>query len=231
MIYRLKNSIFLAIFLAMIFVLVGLQGKAAEPGQKSKNFKTRTKLIQAPKAKKRLNLRWRYSVGLDSFSELTDESKSGAGKFEVQGNYALTSIFSVKGSAQLQAALGRVQDRFDSGQFNSIIVKESVGHLRLANVMYGELGIINQSYLENQLLQPSHAFPGARGGFEFVQKGPWKLGLHFQQTVPTSTSLNTERVEKEELPFFINETIKLEYNKKKLANLLLSAAAKINKGH
>ena len=58
------------------------------------------------------------------------------------------------------------------------------------------------------------AFAGLKEGLVYSQ-GNFKASLLAEQTIPSSTSLNTERSEEEEMPSFNAQTLQLELNEEK----------------
>ncbi len=158
---------------------------------------------------------WNLSLGTRSFEEATDDAKSANVALRIKPEYHLSPNLKIKADLRIKSESGRVQSRFASNS-NFFSVSNAVVEYFPTSLLLLEGGIVNQSYLGQELLFSSQrGFAGVREGLIF-EKGSLRTSLIFQQSLPSSTSLNTERSEKEESPAFTAQTLKIEVNNERV---------------
>lgn len=153
---------------------------------------------------------WRAKFGAGGLAEGQDESFISELKLQTIFERRFTSYFLGHFEPEVVVHAGRVQERFNTDSMEDRIGMSS-GYFAVKPAREFEVrfGVIEQEYLRTPLLIHRHrGFPGAQ---EIAALGSDQLGLDFmaQQLVPTSHSLNLERSEKEPLPSFFVEGIRL----------------------
>ncbi len=67
-------------------------------------------------------------------------------------------------------------------------------------------------YLSELVISPYHAFPGLTQSLTVPISRDWSLEVKAQQSIPTSRSQSSQRLEKEPLPYFLTESLALNWS-------------------
>ncbi len=151
---------------------------------------------------------WWLGVGAANFTEAKDESTSGMVKLGVKFRYEMAEWVRISLEPELRSYSSRTQARYE-GEVNQsgFRLKEGYVGFGLEETFDVKVGALSQKVLRSELLiSGRRAFPGLR---ETLTLGPKSLQLRAsaQQVVPTSYSLNSERVDKEQTPTLLTETL------------------------
>ncbi|MCB9027021.1 MAG: hypothetical protein H6625_11925 [Bdellovibrionaceae bacterium] len=209
---RLKYSILLAFALAALFVLLAPNSHADGLSQEENTILLRLEK-ESLLSKTKFQGDWKLELGGQSFEEATDDEKSASVALRLRPKYRLLENLIVKGDLRLKSESGRIQSRFYPGSENMLQLNNATIEFYPIPFLLLEGGIVNQGYIGQELLfSQSRSFAGFKEGLIF---GPsdFKTSLILQQSIPSSTSLNAERVEKEETPSFLAQTLQLEINR------------------
>lgn len=223
----LRYSIALALVMALLFIAfsprlwaqadssMGGDSQFSHPISQQRGRVSDLSLLSS-RSPSRFQGDWRLELGLFSFEEDTDDSKSVRAGLATRSEYVLTKNLKLKGDFKFNTESGRTQTRFEQGTDRFLFVNNATVEFRPLNFLVLEGGILNQSYLGQELLFSSQrAFAGAKGGLVF-DTSPIKAQVFVQQSLPSSVSLNTERAEKEELPLFTSQSLSLSYENEAL---------------
>jgi hypothetical protein len=167
------------------------------------------KSAEAP-AKHKFDGTWNFALGGISYEHGKDNEAAAFFYGGANLKYRFTPWLRADLSPRLSVFSSRVQERYsDSGEESRLWMYD--GYLAVDPVEYFELrgGALNQRYHGTSLLVSSlRSFPGVQE-IGKVKFGDFKAALIFQQVIPTSHSLNTERESQEELPTFMTQTLQL----------------------
>ncbi len=159
--------------------------------------------------KKRFLLLWSLGLNGESFQNQTEHSQIiGLG---LNGNMQIVLLpglmLRVKAGVALQN--GYAQSDFgDTVPHNGLGLSEAVMQYHPWLPLYFQLGAIDSSYVGSAYL-PAGAYPGA---LQKIAIGSNKLGVDLiaQETIPTSTTLATQTVDKEKTPYYTTQGIFLK---------------------
>ncbi|MCB0355375.1 MAG: hypothetical protein KDD40_00115 [Bdellovibrionales bacterium] len=216
---RLKYSILLALAFMVLFVLlapnVHAQNRLNEPHKTRIDMAEDSYLGQSP-----FQGDWKLAIGAQSFEESTDDEKTASVELNLRPSYRLLDNLKLNADMRIKSESGRVQTRFYQGSEDLLrLSNASIEYYPVSFVLL-EGGIINQSYLEQELLfAKSRAFAGVKEAIIWGRP-MFKASLIFQQSLPSSTSLNTERTEKEATPSFQAQTLQAEFDAGKLKGIV-----------
>lgn len=154
---------------------------------------------------------WDLNIGGGYSSEGKDE---GAMTYVYGGldfNYKLLPNLKAKIEPRFRVYEGRVQARYDDdlmsngfGAQNAYLSYEPIPYIELRG------GAQSQREVRSPMLVSNYrAFTGAKEIFKFDTNGVSYAAV-FQQVIPSSQSLNTEREDKEPLPWFKTEALDLK---------------------
>jgi hypothetical protein len=225
----LKLSIFTALLLIAVLVIFAPNSNSQEIKSDSEINKSNINIedLSLLNSLKQSKFRgdWKIDLGSYSFEEDTDDAKSVRIGVSARPSYILTEELVLKGDFRFNAESGRVQTRFEQGSDRFLNVNnatiEFLPSLKIIpnSRLHLEGGILNQSYLSQELLFSSQrSFAGLKLGASF-EKEKVKANIFAENVLPSSTSLNTERIEKEEMPEFQAQSISLNYNDNKFVNV------------
>ncbi|MCB0390677.1 MAG: hypothetical protein KDD58_05280 [Bdellovibrionales bacterium] len=163
---------------------------------------------------------WKLEIGAQSFEEDTDDEKLATVALSVRPSYRLLENLTLKADMKFKSESGRVQARFyQEGENLMSLSNASLEYYPTSFIMI-EGGILNQGFLEQELLfSKSRAFAGVKEAL-VLNKQNYKIYLTAQQSLPSSSSLNTERAEKEETPSFTSQTLQAEFNTDSLKGIV-----------
>lgn len=191
-------------------LLLGLVLTTALPVQ-AQNLSSSALKIDPPEGSRRWNGEWNFALGGTSAEEGKDEEAAAFIWTDAKFNYTFAPWLSAAINPRLSFYSSRVQERFDDANSDSRIWLYD-GRLQVKPSEYFEVhaGALNQSYHgTGMLISGLRSFPGVQEIVQFVRPY-FSAKLIFQQAVPTSHSLNTEREREEKLPSFTTQTLSLE---------------------
>ncbi|MCC7405679.1 MAG: hypothetical protein IT288_14870 [Bdellovibrionales bacterium] len=207
----LAQPVVLAVLMAVLVLLSpaptarALENKS-KPSPSEANSQSRLR-VEDETIEKRLSGEWAMGVGGESFSEAQDEGTMVGFTLRPRMTYKLTESFDIYADAKLQLITSQVQSRFNDSVQSGILPYEVAARFRPFSFLEIKGGALSQGYLNAPLLITDRAFPGVS---ETLRAGSKKTYLEFiaSQTIPTSTSFETMRVEKEKTPTFVTETLR-----------------------
>lgn len=192
---------------ALLLVLVGLttQGPLAQ----SESVATST-LTEALASTRRWDGEFHFVLGAATLEEGKDQGGAAVFLADAKFQYRYSTWLRARINPRISMFSARLQERYDDDAFE--------GRLWLADAFIatdiGEhfefrAGALNQKYHgSSAFISSLRSFPGIQE-IAKAKLGSVNASLIFQQAVPTSHSLNTEREREEELPTFITETLAL----------------------
>lgn len=154
---------------------------------------------------------WKLIGGAYGFSEGKDEGTGAAIRMSSKFRYEFLPVAHFYLEPQIRYFSSRVQTRYEDDLMDTGFRLRNgyvgLGYEDSANL---KAGILSQDVLRSDLVVAGgRAFPGLREQVSFGS-AHFKVTAMAQQTVPTSYSLNTKRVERESTPTFLTETIELK---------------------
>lgn len=168
--------------------------------------------LNAPLNHHRTHNKWKSEyelfLGGNGFSEGKDEGFGALLYFKTRFEYRFAPWLRASVRPRLDLFAGRAQERYDNDTYqNRIRMLEGYLAVKPIQVFEVRAGAINQSYLDSPMLVSSHrGFPGFQEVLAF-KTSKMKTELIAQQVLPTSYSLNTEREDKERLPYFLTQSL------------------------
>lgn len=191
-------------------VLTGMSAQAADGSQLIAQLpiQTTSSSLQMEPSSKKWSGKWSLGTELQEYSEGKDEGTGAMMAIGTQFQYRVApwAHFFLDGDARFYAS--RVQTRYEGDEMSSG-VKVREGYIAFQPLEPIEIrsGILSQKDIKMPLLINSRrAFPGVREQWRWKQEH-FEVFAWAQQTVPTSSSLNTQRAEREATPTFLTETI------------------------
>jgi len=161
--------------------------------------------------KRKWNGDWRLGMGAFNFSEGKDDGTGGLMRLTGSFRYNLAPFLHFYFQPQIRFYSARVQSRYDEDLADSgIRIRNGYVGIGKEETLGVKVGVLDQEPLRSDLLVSGRrAFPGVRETFHFGTRAVRVTGTA-QQTVPTSYSLNTRRVEREPTPTFLTETLEFK---------------------
>lgn len=208
------------LLLFRLFLLVALSAFSAYSSQaQSLSIET-----SDSSSSKKLKLSSDFFMGGMAYNEAQDEAHMVSFSMRPKASLALTSSFGVRGDTQLNLTSGRSQSRFYNPNFNFINIQELVAYYHPSSYFQMEVGALNQASYGSPLFISNRSFPGLRLRSRFGNKR-FKLTPKAEYSIPTSTSLESQRTQAEKLPTLTSVGVEAE------AQLLksLSLQANINR--
>ena len=156
---------------------------------------------------KKYQVKWRYALGALSYDSPSESSQVASSSLRSQLNYKLSPSLKAHTDLSLKLGTGRVQSRFgDFKPSNSLAINEARLSWNPLSFFSLHSGAINQKHLNAPLLVSSKAFPA------IVEELHWKskvsyARLRLQQAIPSSSTLSTKAVSKENTPSFYTESL------------------------
>lgn len=160
---------------------------------------------------------WSLTSGFESRTEGKDEGFASLLRAKASFIFPFTKSFKLEAEPYVEFYSSRVQQRFDDDSYQDRFGL-SYAHLGLTPLEGLEIrgGAISQSHISNsQLISGYRSFPGGFAEYSRTLTQGLQVGLRGQYVVPTSSSLNTERESKEELPLFQTQSVFLNFNDEK----------------
>ncbi|MCB0362764.1 MAG: hypothetical protein KDD35_08575, partial [Bdellovibrionales bacterium] len=156
----------------------------------------------------------------ESYKEGVDQGTLVGFNFRTRSEYRLAENFDLYIHAKVQLVTRQIQARFADSRTTGIIPYEVVARYRFLNRAEIKVGAINMDFLNSPLLvSKEKSFPG------FVESLNWGdesnyLRIFAAQSIPTTTSFESMRSEKEETPTFFSESVQ--------AQLILGGTYRLN---
>ncbi len=157
---------------------------------------------------------WKATLKADTFSNYTDDANVLSAGLSAKSDLELTNTLSLMGEIDLRWRTGRAQSWYgydankDGFSFSNAYLQ-----FRPLNFFSLQAGAISTKYLNTPTLVTA-TFPGIKENLIF-SRGSFTANLSAFQAIPTSSSMNISRSEKEQLPLFAVENIKLSYARDK----------------
>lgn len=155
----------------------------------------------------RFHGKWNIEAGGETFSEGVDQGTLVGFVFRSRVQYRLTDQIDLYVDAKMQMLTRQIQARFADSRQTGIFPYEVVARYRPSEKVELKAGALNVGFLDLPLLiSKERSFPGA---FEKIGFGEGKNYLRAvaQQSIPTSSSFESMRSEKEETPLFTTESL------------------------
>jgi hypothetical protein len=163
-------------------------------------------------------LRWKTSLGYQTFESITDSSTIASGGFVFDGQGKLANELYLRAKAQMRFESGASQSLYrEIDQNNGLFIREAYADYRPFSFLRFKAGAISQGHLNAPLLVSNRSFPAVTEKL-IISKGNTAIILKAQQAIPTSSSFDQERSEKEEQASFQTQTLE---GRAVLGNLLL----------
>ena len=144
-----------------------------------------------------------------SFDEGPDQSDFVQFTLDLDFKHILFEDLDVIANGSLSVLTGRIQTRFENPNNETIFLKELILHYHPVELAQIKAGAISQDHFNSPNFLFERAFPGV----QLLSQKTWEkvtLGLKGQYTIPNSTSLEFDRVGREETPSFTS--FGLEFN-------------------
>lgn len=191
-----------------------------EPAWGSARNKVTSERLTPEGLDKKYNLKWKLLSGGRYYTETLSDMKAATLGFFSEFGWRFTDSLDLKTRLSLVMNTERSQLQFGDAEFeHGIRLREAVLRYRPATFLEIGAGAVNQGFLHSPLLiDRSNAYPGAYAALCFCQgsESPTNfVSLKAQYSIPTSRSLNSQRIEKEPSPSFTTQTLMahLEVNK------------------
>jgi hypothetical protein len=155
----------------------------------------------------RFHGKWNIEAGGETFTEGVDQGTLVGFVFRSRVQYKLTDQFDLYVDAKMQMLTRQIQARFADSRQTGIFPYEVVARYRPSEKVELKAGALNMGFLDVPLLiSKERSFPGA---FEKIGWGESKNYLRAlaQQSIPTSSSFESMRSEKEQTPLFATESL------------------------
>ncbi len=154
-------------------------------------------------------LAWRLQLANDHFSNETDSANLIRSSVDFKGELPLLSTLSLRADLNLYWSTGRAQSWYGAdGYSKGINFSEAIVRFAPRDWFVFSAGAVNLEYIDSPLLISSGPFPGAKLKVGFDSE-LLCMSLSALYSIPTSRSLNTDRIEKEEEPSFAALTLNL----------------------
>lgn len=192
----------------LAFVLLGTPAiYADELTSPAPELKTQIEQNQSPFV-------WSWNARLfgRGVSDETEQSRTTGLALLGHGRRRFNDYLDIGAGAWLHLQSGSTHSLYDTNRVeNGVMLDEAYANFHiLPEFITLTGGALNQRFLKNPLLVDEVSFPAVHERFR-IQSGALSASLVLQQAIPTSTSLSTRTVEKEPLPYFLTETLFLDY--------------------
>lgn len=152
-------------------------------------------------------LRWKTNLGYQTFESLTDSSSIAAGGFTFEGKGKLANELALKLNAQMKFESGTTQSLYrELDQNNGFFIREAYADYRPFSFLRLKAGAISQKYLNAPLLVSQRSFPAIVEKL-YIKRENTSIILSAQQAIPTSSSFDQERSDKEPQASFQTQTL------------------------
>ncbi len=159
----------------------------------------------------RLNVQGQMLLGSQYVSDETDEGSNVNFGFGLKLNYKFLDSLELRSETRLNFSQERFQAQIDDDEFaDGFSVKEAVAAWSpLTQVEIGAGAVNQHEFLEAPLLISNRSFPGAYQQLLFGEVDRNFVQFRLSQSIPTSRSFDSDRIEKEKTPYFFTEGVKL----------------------
>jgi hypothetical protein len=172
----------------------------------AKEVKTSLEKKQPSKIETKLNFR----TNTMGFYEGEQEASLVLFGFNPELKFKLDPKFYINANVSLNLLSSRIQIRYLSQNDQNFFLNElSMNYEPMENIKVS-VGAINQNHLDSPFLVSNLSFPGIMGVAQ-VKTEALKFGYKGQRLIPTSTSFDTDRTEKEALPLFQTQGLFADY--------------------
>lgn len=162
---------------------------------------------QAKLEDKKFSGSWKAAIGGESYEEGVDKAEAASFNLNASGKYQLTDWLSLIADGKARFYSSQIQARFrDTFGGSNLFLNKFVVQAKPWRYLTLQAGAINQGELDLPLLISNRAFPGLREQLSY-RHDFFEGFLMAQQTMPTSSSFNSNRSEVEETPTFFSETL------------------------
>lgn len=170
--------------------------------------------VEQPSLTKPYQLGMTFKSGMAQYSTLSDERTAGLLRVETSFRYKIIDELTFKADVHLLLLSQRAQqdlisDAFDEG----FRLKQAFAEYKPLNQVTLSAGVINQqrNFAFVPMLMDDRGFPGFAQSFSF-EMGEVRTQVFAQEGIPTSRSLNSNRVEKEATPVYLSQGVRMEWN-------------------
>lgn len=203
---RRRNFSAAVISLITCFVISSSAISAATTSHTQSDQNTTTKKLSR-KYSSKYRLRWKTNLGYQTFESVTDSSSIAAGGFTFDGQGKLANELFLRANAQMRFESGTTQSLYrELDQNNGLFIREAYADYRPFNFLRFKAGAISQQHLNAPLLVSRRSFPAVVEKL-VISKDNTALILKAQQAIPTSSSFDQERSDKEPQASFQTQTI------------------------
>ncbi len=155
----------------------------------------------------RFHGQWTLEVGGELFDEEVDQGTLVGFVFHPRVRYRLQEAWDLYVDGKLQLVSRQIQARFSDTRQTGIIPYEAVVRFQPTDQWEIKVGTLGMNYLETPLfLSNEKSFPGVMETFR-LKWGVSYLRLLTMQALPTSSSFESMRTEREPIPTLTTETL------------------------
>lgn len=150
----------------------------------------------------RYELAWKARLANDHFINETDSANLVRSSIGLRGGVKLLSTLSMIADFNFYWSTGRAQSWYGAdGYTKGINFNQALVEFVPTDVLDFQAGAISLAYLNSPLLVSSGPFPGVYSGFHY-ENSKFEVIASGLYSIPTSRSLNSDRIEKEAEPTF-----------------------------
>ena len=165
----------------------------------------------AKPVKSKLSYVFNFSTKTASYSEGEDNSSQVQLGFSPQLTFKFTPSFIINADTTMNLSSSRVQSRYSNESNNNFVLNElSMNYIPTEYATFS-LGALNQSHLNSPFLVSGISFPGVAARIE-KKINSLTLGYKGQNLIPTSTSFDSDRTNKEETPNLLTQGVFAKYD-------------------
>ncbi|MCC6138736.1 MAG: hypothetical protein IT287_08895 [Bdellovibrionaceae bacterium] len=159
-----------------------------------------------------LEVLWRARIYGESTSLQTQAAEVGGADLFAEAKYQLLETTEARVFVRAKFEAGRSQSFFgDIEPSNGLLLREAAIKTSPVEVLSVKAGVINQDWLEMPLLLFRQSFPGANVDLHYNKIEKLKFGYAGQYLIPTSQTLSSRTVDREESPNLVTHTLYANY--------------------
>lgn len=159
------------------------------------------KLVQKKISDRRFDYKFDIYSKTAAYNEGEDEASLVLFGIQPQFKFKLTPEFTLNADIYLNLSAARIQSRYLNRQDENFVLNDLSMVYEPTNYTKFSLGALNQGHLNSPLLVTNIGFPGAAATLHYTTND-YSFGLKGQRTIPVSQSFDSDRTDKEELPYF-----------------------------
>lgn len=192
-----------------------ISSKMEEKNQAALSEQSKSKKhIQKLKAHKNIgsskSLQWKFTLGNDQIESLTDSENKVTASIGAEGKLELTKMLSVEADFSIGWETGRAQGWYGSDSYeNGVNFSKAQVNIVPLSFFQTQIGALNMGEYGQELLLSGTPFPGAKVSLVSPFKKNVQLELASLYAIPTSRSLNSDRIEKEETPTLVIHSLEI----------------------